>query len=77
MHEKRLIYLEETKTNEEIYQYLKRRRFNLLQDMWLCINLFNLVWYGHKRGNQEMYNQWTRSMSNLWNEVKIYEEKVK
>lgn len=77
MHEKGLIYIEETMTNEEIYNYLRIRKFILLEDMRTCINLFNLVWYGHKKDNQEMYERWTRSYSKLWDEVKIYEEKIK
>ncbi len=75
LHEKGFIYLEETKTNEEIYNYLRMRNFYLLNDMRICINLFNAIWYGHKRGNQEMYERWTRSFLKLWNEVMNYEEK--
>lgn len=77
MHEKDLIYLEETKTNEEIYNYLRTKMFYLLDDMRICIDVFNLVWYGHKDGNKEMYDRWTNILSKLWNEVSLYEEKKK
>ena len=77
MHERNVVYLDETKTNEEIYMYLMRKKFNLLQQMRNCINIFNQVWYGHKSGNSDLYKEWTENAAKLWNEVNIHAAKDK
>jgi hypothetical protein len=75
MHEKNLLYLDETKTNEEIYGYLKKNNFRNLQGFEVLINTFNFSWYGHKQLGDENYKAWANSLSEIWNEVIGYEEK--
>lgn len=77
MHENNLIYLDETKTNEEIYYFLKRNGFNLLSNFRYCIDTFNLVWYGHKIEGGSVYEKWDGSLSQLWNGVISDETKSK
>ena len=77
MHERNVVYLDETKTNEEIYMYLLRKKFNLLKQMKNCINIFNQVWYGHKDGSNDLYKEWTGNAVELWNEVNTYAAKDK
>lgn len=77
MHENNLIYLDETKTNEEIYYFLKRNGFNLLSNFRYCIDTFNLVWYGHKIEGGSVYEKWGGNLSQLWNGVISDETKSK
>lgn len=77
MHDRSVIYLEDTKTNGEIYSYLARKSFTALQPLKSCIDIFNLVWYGHKTEKKDIvYEEWTRNITVLWDEVTIYEAKV-
>lgn len=69
MHEKNLVYLDETKTNEEIYRYLKKNDFSNLFDFRNLIDIFNSTWYGHKTFDENSYDRWDESMKLLWNEV--------
>lgn len=77
MHERNLVYLDETKTNEEIYNYLRRQNFTDLQRFKFLINIFNHSWYGHKGLERNTYEDWNKTMAILWNEVTVYEEKSK
>jgi hypothetical protein len=77
MHEKSLVYLDETKTNKEIYNYLKKNSFSKLSAIEALINLFNASWYGHKNPSLEDYDIWNSNISAVWNEVMNYEEKNK
>jgi hypothetical protein len=77
MHNRNLLYLDETKTNEEIYSNLKKLNFKGLKVMKLTMDLFNSSWYGHKAFNRESYTGWTEELSLLWNEVVEYETENK
>lgn len=77
MHEKSIIYLDETKTNKEIYNYLKKNNFSKLLEFQALINMFNASWYGHKNSAIEDYNSWDSNISIIWDEVINYEEKSK
>lgn len=77
MHEKNVVYLDETKTNEEIYNYLKRQKFLSLKDFEYLSRTFNAVWYGHKPLEESSYKLWAQNLEHLWNEVIDYEEKSK
>lgn len=75
MHENNLVYLDETKTNKEIYGYLKKKGFKMLGVFEKLINIFNLSWYGHKSCDNEVYDRWSENIKLLWDEVISYEEK--
>ncbi|MDP4091643.1 MAG: hypothetical protein Q8930_20565 [Bacillota bacterium] len=77
MHEKNILYLDEAKTNEEMYYFLKRREFKLLANFRYCIDTFNLVWYGHKAEDREIYEKWSYNLNELWNGVTVNESKNK
>lgn len=75
MHEKNIIYLDETKTNKEIYQYLKKNNFTMVSVFENLINDFNSSWYGHQVYNWESYYKAFQNINLIWNEVLAYEEK--
>jgi hypothetical protein len=75
MHGRNLIYLHETKTNQEIYNYLKKNNFFMLKEFHNMINTFNDFWYGHKLCSVETYKHWQESVNLMWDEVISYEEK--
>lgn len=75
MHEKNVLYLDETKTNEEIYKFLKKNKFPMLSVFKSLINDFNSSWYGHRECNEETYEKVIQNINLLWNEVLAYEEK--
>jgi len=73
MHDRNILYLDETKTNEEIYNYLKKNDFSQLVLFKALINDFNANWYGHKVWNNGLYKIYKDNVSLIWNEV-IYNE---
>ncbi|MGH4119641.1 hypothetical protein [Clostridium sp.] len=75
MHEKNIVYLDETKTNEEIYKYLKKNNFFMLSVFECLVNDFNSSWYGHRLCNKGTYDLTVQNINLLFNEVLIYEEK--
>jgi SMC interacting uncharacterized protein involved in chromosome segregation len=75
MHEKNILYLDETKTNEEIYKYLKKNKFSGLLVFEYLTDDFNSAWYGHRLCNKETYGRFFDNINLLWNEVIAYEEK--
>lgn len=77
LHEKTLLYLDETKTNEEIYNYLRKSKISFLEDFKELIDIFNASWYGHRDCNETVYDKWNENFKVVWNEVINYEEKNK
>lgn len=77
MHNKNLVYLDEAKTNEELYKALNSRGFVGAGEFKKLTALFNSSWYGHKAPHQEAYNGWKQNIGELWKEVLAYEEKTK
>jgi hypothetical protein len=75
MHEKNIVYLDETKTNEEIYKYLKKNEFSMLSVFEYLVNDFNSSWYGHRLCTKQTYDKAVQNINQLWNEVLVYEEK--
>lgn len=75
MHEKTILYLDETKTNEEIYDYLKKNNFSKLVIFKALINDFNANWYGHKVWNDGLYKIYKDNIGLIWNEVIYHENK--
>lgn len=75
MHVSNLIYLDETKTNEEIFYYLRSKKFNKLYIFRNLIDIFNNTCYGNKLCDEEMYKGWRENINEFWNEVINYEEK--
>ncbi|OPJ62130.1 hypothetical protein [Clostridium oryzae] len=77
MHERNVVYLDETNTNEEIYEYLKTTGFNGLDSFKKLINIFNNCWYGHRNSSEQMYNKWIKELTLVWNGVVHSESKKK
>lgn len=75
MHEKNILYLNETKTGEEIYDYLRKNKFPMVTVFKKLVNIFNASWYGHKPSDQKLYDEWNSTINLIWNEVITYEEK--
>ncbi|MFL0248443.1 hypothetical protein [Candidatus Clostridium stratigraminis] len=73
MHNNKIIYLDETKTNEEIYSFLRKNNFNMLKNFKVLIDSFNLSWYGNKEIYEESYRVWNSNMNLIWNEVVKHE----
>lgn len=77
MHEKSLLYLDESKTNQEIYQHLKKNGFSNLQAFEHLIDTYNTTWYGHRQCDRDRYDMWSSRLGLLWNEVIHVENKGK
>lgn len=77
MHEKNIVYLDEAKTNQEIYNCLKTHKFHDLKSFKYLGDVFNSSWYGHKPMENNEYDNWNSTINLLWNEVINYEEKDK
>jgi hypothetical protein len=77
MHEKNVVFLDETKTNKEIFEYLSKKSFLHIEVFGYLSNAFNSSWYGHKHSDEESLKAWSNNINVLWNEVISYEEKDK
>lgn len=77
MHEKGLLYLDETKTNQEIYRYLDRNGFSMLRAFQELIGTFDSAWYGHRPCPRESYDAWNGRLGAVWNGVMAFEKKDK
>lgn len=77
LHEYNVVYLDEAKTNEEIYKYLKKNNFSRLEGFRYLIESFNAAWYGHKEYDKEIYKKWSSYVEAIWNEVTKHELKEK
>lgn len=73
MHNNKIIYLDETKTNEEIYSFLRKNNFNMLKNFKVLIDSFNLSWYGNREIHEESYRVWRSNINLIWNEVTKHE----
>jgi hypothetical protein len=73
MHEKNLVYLDETKTNEEIFKYLRKNSFDRVDVFKRISDIFNSAWYGHRIDDEDSYKSWSNSIALLWDEVIKYE----
>lgn len=74
MHEKRLLYLEESKTNKEIEKTIKEKKLYNIDKFHYLSETFNAVWYGKKYCNQETFTSWQEHINIVWKEVNGYEE---
>lgn len=74
LNEKNLLYLDETRTNNEMVQSLRKNRFKYIELFEKVVNLFNAVWYGHKPMNEDKFSSWESLMDVLWNEVMSIEK---
>lgn len=75
MHQKNVIYLDETKTNEEIYKYLEKNKFSEFLAFKYLINDFNSSWYGHRLITKKNYDMVLQNINLIWSEVLVYEER--
>ncbi|WP_026476869.1 hypothetical protein [Alkaliphilus transvaalensis] len=69
LHRSKIIYLNEAKTNEEIYRCLIEGNFKSLEEIKWLINTFNSVWYGLNTFTENQYKDWNHQFNRLWNEV--------
>lgn len=77
MHDNSILYLDETKTNEEILQFLKNNHFKMINLISLLVKNFNYFWYGHKVCEKDIYEKWKTNLEQVWNEVQKNEKKKK
>lgn len=74
MHEKRVLYLEDSKTNKEIAKIVKQKNLSSGSEFDYISNTFNAVWYGKKECDNAVYVSWLEYMDVVWKEVNSYEE---
>ncbi len=69
MHQQSFLYLDQAKTNQEIYLHLKETKFFGLDSFKELVTIFNATWYGHQDCDQQSYQRWTFNLNSLWKEV--------
>lgn len=74
LHEKNLIYLEDTKTNEEIIKSLLESKFSMLDVLQNMAVMFNASWYGHKAFLNAAYEDWSGKLKLVWEKVSADEK---
>ncbi len=75
MNEKNLLFLDKTKTNEEITRILKNRNFKYIGLFQSLTFIFNEAWFGHKSIKEDEFSMWEGKMDELWNGVLNIEDK--
>lgn len=75
MNEKNLLYLDPTKTNEEMANILRNKNFIYVDIFQSLIYLFNEAWFGHKKIHEEEFYLWEEKLDELWNGVLNIEAK--
>jgi len=75
MKDANLLYLDETQTNSEITSILRKNNFKGIELFESTTGLFNKVWYGHKRIDEETYESWENMLVVLENGVHGIEDK--
>jgi hypothetical protein len=69
MHQQSFLYLDQAKTNQEIYFYLEETDFFGLDSFKELVTIFNATWYGHQDCDQYSYQRWAANLNALWDEV--------
>lgn len=69
MHRARLVFLDETWTNQELYLHLEKTSFVSLEALKALMDAFNASWYGHKPITAPAYGQWQQALEQVWREV--------
>ena len=77
MHNSNIMFLDEAKTNEEIYKSLINRKFPKAKEFKDLVDIFNSTWYGHKGGQKAEYLLWKKTIEELWKEVLEHAEEAK
>lgn len=77
MHEKKLLYIEKSMTNTEIYNALRDNTFGRLTQMKQLMKHFEYTWYGQNAYSQEEYMQYQIEHKALWDEVMKNEKGLK
>ncbi len=75
MHERNILFLDEAKTGEEIYSYLRKNKFENAVLFKSLVGIFNAAWYGHKPLGQGLYDEWNGILGSIWNGVMNGEKK--
>ncbi len=75
MNENNILYLDETKTNEEMAKILKNSNFKYTGLFQGLTYLFNEAWFGHKEIHEYEFSLWEGKMDELWNGVLSIENK--
>ncbi|WP_432403054.1 hypothetical protein [Wukongibacter sp. M2B1] len=75
MNNANLLYLDETQTNSEITSNLRKSNFKCIELFENVTDLFNKVWYGHKKIDEEIYESWENMVTVLENGVYGIEDK--
>lgn len=74
MHEKRLLYLEDSKTNKEIEKAIQQKKLSSTDKFHALTEIFNAAWYGKKSCDNQVDASWQENMDLVWKEVTAYEE---
>lgn len=75
MNEKSLCFLDDTKTNNEIFKILKHKEFKGAYMFKSIGDYFQYIWYGKKEVHLEKFSWYKEKINNLFVEVKNYNEK--
>lgn len=69
MHEKNILFLDESKTGGEIYSHLRKNKFQGAALFKQLVGIFNAAWYGHKPLEKKLYDEWSSTLNSIWNGV--------
>ena len=73
MHEKNMLYLDDTKTNSEMVAVLRKQGFYSIEEFKVLCNLFNDMWYGYENVNVESKLRWDEAMDKVWQKATEWE----
>jgi hypothetical protein len=71
-----VIYLDESKTNRELLNDLRKKNWYLSEPFTNIVNTFDACWYGHKELDEIQYKAWSHEIEDVWEGV-VHEAKSK
>lgn len=73
LHENKIIFLEEVKTNKEFVNEVRYKNGSYVDDFQIIVDYFNEVYYGNKNVGEGYYANWKDKLNLLWSEVNMDE----
>lgn len=74
LHEQDILHIKNAMTNQEIYNALKKKQYNHLEDFKKLMTHFEYTWYGQNSYTREEYENYESEEQRLWKDVTSHEQ---
>jgi len=74
LDQKKIYRISHTKTNRQILSELKQKTPSIHHNLAIIVDIFNMVWFGHKKMPEEQFKNYWQKASKIVMEVEGYSE---